>query len=79
MRKKNTNPLYVVKGNQVEEANNLFQLVAKKLGVESFLEMVIDSFKTMLSEVQSYSTFMQIKNLFDVFMQRIELFRRFSI
>lgn len=78
-RKKNQNPLYVVKGDQVEEAENFVDMLIKKLNLEPLLELFMNILKMMLDNVTSYPIFMVVKELFDHLMARLELFKKFSI
>jgi hypothetical protein len=77
--KKNKNPLYVVSGQEVEEANGLVDFLVKKLKLEpaiNFLNMIFD---LLLSQVDSYPVFIAVKEFIDLVMKRIELFQRVSV
>jgi hypothetical protein len=77
--KKNKNPLYVVSGQEVEEANGLVDFLVKKLTLEpasNFLNMIFD---LLLSQVDSYPVFIAVKEFIDLVMKRIELFQRVSV
>lgn len=62
---KNKNPLYVVKGKDVEEARNVFDLVLKKLNLGPVYEFIQNLIKMLLENVKSYPTFVAIKNMID--------------
>lgn len=62
---KNKNPLYVVKGKNVEEARNLFDLLVKKFNLGPTLEVMNSLLKMMLSQVTSYQGFVLVKTWFD--------------
>jgi len=79
MKAKNNNPLYVVKGDEVQAANGLFDMLIKKFNLEPAINILMNLFKMLFESVNSYSGFMVIKNLFDEFMKRVELFKRFAI
>lgn len=79
MSAKPKNPLYVVKGDQVEEANNFVDLIIKKLNLEPLIEVMINILKMLLENIQSYSAFTMVKDYLDFLVQRFELFRKFSI
>lgn len=68
---KNKNPLYVVKGKNVMEAKNLFDLVLKKFNLEPAFEILNNILKLMLSQVTSYSAFVAVKNWFDNLMTSV--------
>ena len=77
--KKNKNPLYVVSGQEVEEANGLVDFLVKKLKLEpaiNFLNMIFD---LLLSQIDSYPVFIAVKEFIDLVMKRIELFQRVSV
>ena len=77
--KKNKNPLYVVSGQEVEEANGLVDFLVKKLKLEpaiNFLNMIFD---LLLSQIDSYPVFIAVKEFIDLVMKRIELFQKVSI
>lgn len=79
MKAKNKNPLYVVKGDDVEPAKNFFDLLIKKLNLEPVFDFFMELFKTLFAQVNSYAGFIVIKEMFDEFMRKVELFKRFSI
>ncbi len=68
---KNKNPLYVVKGKNVMEAKNLFDLVLKKFNLEPAFEILNNILKLMLSQVTSYSAFVAVKTWFDNLMTSV--------
>ena len=74
--KKTTNTLYVVRSNgvDVEEANGILELILKKTGLDKMLPILETILQILLSQVQSYAVFMEIKKLFDkVFEKTIDL------
>ena len=79
MKAKAQNPLYVVKGNDVHPAQNLLDLVVKKLNLEPVFDFFMEMFKMLFEQVQTYSAFVILKDLFDEFMARVDLFKKFSI
>lgn len=68
---KNKNPLYVVKGKNVQEAKNLFDLVVKKLNLEPAIEILSNIFKMMLAQVTSYPMFVAVKNWLDQILTKV--------
>jgi hypothetical protein len=77
MKKKN--PLYVVKGNDVQEANGVFDLLMKKLNLEPLLSILKNLFEMLLEMVSSYSMFVVVKEFIDHVVARLELFQKFSM
>lgn len=68
---KNKNPLYVVKGKNVQEAKNLFDLVLKKFNLEPAFEIISNLMKLMLSQVTSYPMFVAVKSWVDQILTKI--------
>ena len=62
---KNKNPLYVVKGKDVQEAKDIFDLVLKKLNLEPVVQFIQNMLKLILENIKSYPTFLAMKNLLD--------------
>lgn len=62
---KNKNPLYVVKGKDVQEAKGIFDLVIKKMSLEPVIEFVQNMLKMILENIKTYPTFVAMKNLLD--------------
>ena len=54
-------------------------MIVKKLNLEPVVDFFIMIFKMLFEQVQSYAAFVIIKDLFDDFMKRAELFKKFSI
>jgi hypothetical protein len=63
--KKTKNPLYVVKGKDVQEASNLFDLVVKKFNLEPVIQFFQSMLKLLLEQIKNYPTFLAIKNILD--------------
>lgn len=62
---KNKNPLYVVKGKDVQEAKDIFDLVIKKLNLEPLVQFIQNILKMILENIKNYPTFIAMKNLLD--------------
>ena len=62
---KNKNPLYVVKGKDVQEAKDIFDLVIKKLNLEPVVQFIQSILKMILENIKNYPTFIAMKNLLD--------------
>ncbi len=77
--KKNKNPLYVVSGQDVEQADGFVDFLVKKLNLEPAINFLNMIFELLLSQVSTYSAFIAVKNFIDLVMKRIELFQRVSI
>jgi hypothetical protein len=68
---KNKNPLYVVKGQNVEEAQGLFDMLIKKLELEPVVKFLSQIIQMLLEQVKSYPMFLVVKNLIDQLMQSV--------
>lgn len=68
---KNKNPLYVVKGKNVEPAKNFFELIVKKLNLEPAMELFTNILKLLLAQVTSYPAFVAVKTWFDQMLVRV--------
>ena len=79
MKDKMKNPLYIVKGDEVHPAKNFVDLVIKKLNLEPVFDFLMEMFKILFEQVNNYSAFIILKDLFDEFMSRVDLFKKFSI
>lgn len=77
MKKKN--PLYVVKGTDVEEASGLVDMLVKKFNLEPLISMLKNLFEMLLEMVSSYAMFKVVKDFVDQVVARIELFQKFSV
>jgi hypothetical protein len=68
---KNKNPLYVVKGQNVEEAKSVFDMLIKKFDLEPLLRMLSQIFEMLLSQVKSYPMFAMVKSVIDQWMAQL--------
>ncbi len=76
---KQKNPLYVVKGQDVQEAKNWWDLIVKKLELAPLINFVQAMFTMLLEQVKSYPTFVLVKNLIDQWMlQLVPLLQQLS-
>jgi hypothetical protein len=76
---KNKNPLYVVKGTEVQEASSIFDLVVKKFNLEPVMLFLKNLFSLMLEQVQNFAMFKAVKDFMDkVIQQVLEIGKRVS-
>lgn len=68
---KNKNPLYVVKGQNVEQAKNLFDMLIKKLDLEPVMRILNQLLEFLLSQVKSYPMFAVVKSMIDQWMLQL--------
>ncbi|MFL5783160.1 MAG: hypothetical protein ACJ76H_01040 [Bacteriovoracaceae bacterium] len=68
---KNKNPLYVVKGNNVQEAKNFVDLILKKFNLEPAVEILTNIFKMLLAQITSYPMLVAVKNMLDQLMIKV--------
>ena len=74
--KTSTNPLYVVRNNgvDVEAASGILDLILKKTGLDQMIPMLENIMAILLSQVNSYPMFLEVKKIFDgIFEKAIEL------
>jgi hypothetical protein len=79
MESKSKNPLYVVNGEDVEEASGVIDFILKKFNLEpaiNFLNMLVEM---LLEQVNSYPMLVAVKEFIDLILKRVELFRSLSI
>jgi hypothetical protein len=67
MNKKN--PLYFVKGKDVEAVNNMFELILKRLGLTPVLELI----KTLINQVKSYPMLEVVNKLIGELIEKVLL------
>lgn len=72
-KKMSANPLYVVRNNgvDVEKANGLLDLLLKKTGIDKLLPILESLMAILLSQVQSYPVFIEVKKLLDKIFEKI--------
>jgi len=72
---KTKNPLYVVtnNGEDVEKVDSILELLLKKSGLDKFIPLFETILKMLLSQVESYPVFMEVKKVFD------KLFEKFIV
>ncbi len=59
------NPLYVVKGKDVQEASSIVDLVIKKFNLEPVIQVIQNILKMLLEQVKNYPTFVAVKAYID--------------
>ena len=68
---KNKNPLYVVKGQNVEQAKNLFDMLLKRFDLEPVFKLLQQIMTMLLAQVQSYPVFVAVKSVIDQWMAQL--------
>lgn len=69
---KNKNPLYVVKGKDVQEASSIFDLVIKRFNLEPAINILKSLFYLLLEQVENFAMFQAIKKMIDDVMGKIQ-------
>ena len=71
--KKSSNPLYVVRNNgvDVEAANSILDLILKKTGLDQVIPILENIMQILLSQVNSYPMFMEVKKIFDAIFEKV--------
>ncbi len=68
---KNKNPLYVVKGQNVEEAKSFFDMLLKKFDLEPVFNFLQQMLTLLLEQVKSYPMFVIVKTMIDQWMAQL--------
>ena len=77
---KNKNPLYVVKGKEVQEAKDIFDLVIKKLNLEPVVQFIQNILQMILENIKTYPSFLAMKSLLDELVARyFSLVKKFGL
>lgn len=69
---KNKNPLYVVKGKDVEQASSLFDLVIKKFNLEPAITILKNVFNLLLKQVENFAMFQVVKKFIEDLIRKIQ-------
>lgn len=72
-KNKSKNPLYVVRNNgvDVESANGLIDMLLKKTGLDTILPILESVLEMILSQVQTYPVFIEVKKMFDLMFEKL--------
>ena len=68
---KNKNPLYVVKGKDVQEASSMFDLVIMKFNLEPAINILKNLFYFLLEQVENFAMYQAVKKMIDDLVQKI--------
>lgn len=68
---KNKNPLYVVKGKEVQEANSVFDLVIKKFNLEPAINIIRNIFYLLLEQVENFAMYQAVMKYINEMMDRM--------
>jgi hypothetical protein len=68
---KNKNPLYVVKGKEVQEASSLMDLVIKRFNLEPAINILRNIFYLLLEQVENFAWFEAIAKFYNDMVQKI--------
>lgn len=67
---KTKNPLYVVKGKEVQEASSVFDLVIKKFNLEPAINILRNIFYFLLEQVQNFAWFKVVSEFITEMIQK---------
>jgi len=65
MKAKTKNPLYVIKGKDVQEVTDVFDLVIKKFNLEPVIQVMQNLLKLILDNMKTYPAFIAMKEFLD--------------
>ncbi len=68
---KNKNPLYVVKGKEVEEASSIMDLVIKRFNLEPAINILRNIFYLLLEQVENFAWFQAVVKFYNDMVQKI--------
>lgn len=68
---KNKNPLYVVKGKEVEEASSVIDLVLKKFNLVPMVKILQNILNLLLENIQNFAMFSAVKNFLDEIIEKL--------
>lgn len=68
---KNKNPLYVVKGKEVEEASSIMDLVIKRFNLEPAINILRNIFYLILEQVENFAWFQAAVKFYNDMVQKI--------
>lgn len=68
---KNKNPLYVVKGKDVQEASSLMDLVIKRFNLEPAINILRNIFYLLLEQVENFAWFQAVVKFYNDMVQKI--------
>jgi len=63
--KKHKNPLYVVKGKDVQEVKGMVEFMIKKFNLGPVVQILQNIFKMLLANVKDFSTLQVVKSFID--------------
>ena len=69
---KTKNPLYVVKGKEVEEASSLMDLVVKKFNLEPAINILKSIFYLLLEQVQNFAMYKAVVAYINEMIQKMQ-------
>jgi hypothetical protein len=77
---KTKNPLYVVKGKEVEEASSVMDLLIKKFNLESAINILKNIFQMLIDQIENFATYKAVSSIINEIMEKLmELASRFGI
>ncbi len=65
MKSKIKNPLYAVKGKDVQEARDVLDLVIKKFSLEPSIQIIQNLLRFIWDMIKTYPTFLAMKEFLD--------------
>ena len=68
---KTKNPLYVVKGKEVQEASSIMDLVIKRFNLEPAINILRNIFYLLLEQVENFAWFQAIVQFYNDMVQKI--------
>lgn len=77
---KTKNPLYVVKGKEVQEASSVLDLVIKKFNLEPMIQILQNILRMLMEQVKTWDTFIAVKNFMDeIIINYFAIVKRFGL
>ncbi len=78
--KKQKNPLYVVKGKDVQEVKGMVEFMIKKFNLGPVVQILQNIFKMLLANVKDFSTLQVVKSFIDeLLVKYFSLVKKFGL
>ncbi len=80
MKAKTKNPLYVIKGKDVQEVSDVFDLVIKKFNLEPVIQVMQNLLQLILDNLKTYPAFIAMKEFLDELIAKyVTLLKKFGV
>lgn len=70
---------YLIKGDDVLKVDGVMDHLIQRFNIDKVILVLKSMFEMLMAKIETYEQFINVKKMLDLFVSRVDLFRKFLI